>query len=252
MAIFNREKQHPDISDEEELKEKSKIGITFHKLDWLEWVAIFLCAWLILYPRPYKLVFTLVLILPIIGLILNGLKRPSFASLISINHDSKNNKYDVADFIDFPAVALLLRLLIDFEVDNYSYLFWFCLITIIPIMVLLFATHKLVESDNLNKGIIYWSIIGNVALYTYGATYGINCVYDNSKPIVYEAKVVSKRISHSRRHTSYYIKVEPWGHHYDREEISVSSGQYSRIDSGQTVSIDYKEGVFNIPWYYIE
>jgi hypothetical protein len=44
----------------------------------------------------------------------------------------------------------------------------------------------------------------------------------------------------------------PWGHHYDKEEIKVSSEHYDEIVIGQTVNIDLKEGLFNIPWYYIE
>ncbi|MFA4868868.1 MAG: hypothetical protein WC623_11745 [Pedobacter sp.] len=34
------------------------------------------------------------------------------------------------------------------------------------------------------------------------------------------------------------IKVAPWGHHYDKEEISVASSQYEEIQIGQMVKID--------------
>jgi hypothetical protein len=64
--------------------------------------------------------------------------------------------------------------------------------------------------------------------------------------------VVDKRISKGRRSTTYYVKVAPWGHHYDKEEISVASSQYNEIQIGQMVKIDLKKGLFNIPWYYIE
>jgi hypothetical protein len=50
----------------------------------------------------------------------------------------------------------------------------------------------------------------------------------------------------------YYVKVTPWGHHYDKEEISIPKSQYDEIQIGQTLNIDLKQGLFKIPWYYIE
>lgn len=114
------------------------------------------------------------------------------------------------------------------------------------------ATHKLVDQANPNRGLIYLTVVGNIVLYSYAATYGINCVYDNSEPKVYQAKVIDKSISRGRRHTTYYLRVEPWGHHRDAENISVAPSQYSETTIGQTVSIDYKEGLLGIPWYYVE
>jgi hypothetical protein len=69
---------------------------------------------------------------------------------------------------------------------------------------------------------------------------------------VYEAEVIDKRIHKgSKGRTTHYIKVNPWGSH-DKEEISVPEAQFSEIDIGEKVRIDVKEGLFNIPWYYIE
>ena len=65
--------------------------------------------------------------------------------------------------------------------------------------------------------------------------------------------MVDKRVHKgSKGRRSYYVKVTPWGHHYDKEEISVSSDQFDDIQIGQTIKIDLKKGLFNIPWYYIE
>ena len=104
-----------------------------------------------------------------------------------------------------------------------------------------------------SKTWIYLSLIFNVSLYSYAATYGANFVYDNSEPTVYKAEVVDKRMHKgSKGRRTYYVKVSPWGHHYDKEEIRVSSEHYEEIAVGQTVNIDLREGLFNIPWYYIE
>lgn len=226
--------------------------VTLHKLDWLEWVSIVLCIWFWFYPHPYKLAFAVVLSLPIIGLILNGLSRPNLASLVSINLNSEKNKYDLADFIEFPGLIILIRVLIDFEFESFFSIIKVGTLGFILLLIILLITHKLVHKDNPNKKMIYATIIGNIALYSYAATYGVNCVFDDSEPKIYHAKVIDKSISKGRRHTTYYLKVEPWGHHHDPENISVSSSQYNETAIGQTVSIDYQEGLFNIPWYFIE
>lgn len=226
--------------------------VTLHKLDWLEWISIGLCIWFWFYPHPYKIAFGLVLSLPIIGLILNGLSRPNLASLVSISNQKDDDKYDLADFIEFPGLVILVRVLIDYEFESFYSILKVGTIGFILLLLILGATHKLVDKANPNKSLIYLTVIGNIAIYSYAATYGINCVFDNSEPKVYQAKVIDKSISKGRRHTTYYLRVEPWGHHRDAENISVATSQYNETAIGKTVSIDYKEGLLNIPWYYIE
>lgn len=226
--------------------------VTLHKLDWLEWLSIGLCIWFWFYPHPYKVAFTIVLALPIIGLILNGLSRPSLASLVSISNKDEDDKYDLADFIEFPGLIILIRMLIDYEFESFYSIVKVGTVGFVILLLLLTATHKLVENSNKNKSLIYLTVIGNIAIYSYAATYGINCVYDNSEPKVYQSKVMDKSISRGRRHTTYYLKVEPWGHHHDAEKISVAPSQYNSTEIGQTVTIDHKEGLLGIPWYYVE
>lgn len=201
--------------------------VTLYKLDWLEWISIGLCIWLWFYPHPYKLVFGLVLSMPIIGLILNGLTRPNLASLVSISKQKDENKYDVADFIEFPGLVILIRVVVDYEFESFYSILKVGTIGFILLLLILGAIHKLVDKANPNKALIYLTVIGNIGIYSYAATYGINCVFDNSEPKVYEAKVIDKSISKSRRHTTYYLRVQPWGHHRDTENISVTTSQYN-------------------------
>jgi hypothetical protein len=239
-------------------EKRSKVTLsklTFHKLDWLEYVTMGLGLWFLFYPKPYDLLFTSLLCMPILGLILNGITgRPSIASLVEISKDDDgSDKYDVADFIDFAAWIILLRVLLDYEFESFYSLIIPGIIAFVIMLIILFATHKLIDKTTKSKSWIYLSLIFNVFIYSFAGTYGANCVYDTSEPTVYEAEVVNKRISRSSKgRKTYYIKVTPWGHHYDKEEISVVSSQYDEIQIGQTVNIDLKEGLFNIPWYYIE
>jgi hypothetical protein len=227
--------------------------LTLHKLDWLEWVTIGLAAWFFIYPQPYELLLAVLLAIPIIGLLLNGLHKPSMATLVEISADKDGeDKYDVADFIDIAAWVILIRVLLDFEFESIYSMVIPGTIACIIILAILFLTHKLIENTTRNKWWIYTSLIFNVSLYSYAGTYAANCAYDYSQPTVYQTEVLNKRISKSRRSTTYYVEVAPWGHHYDNEEISVPRVQYDELEIGNKINIDLKQGLFNIPWYYIE
>ncbi|WP_320816085.1 hypothetical protein [Flavobacterium sp.] len=228
--------------------------LTLHKLDWLEWITIGLAIWFVLYPKPYEILLGTLLIIPIFGLILNGLHKPSMATLVEISADKDgNDKYDVADFIDIAAYAILIRAFIDYEFESFYSLIIPGTIAFTIILTILFVTHKLIANTTRNKWWIYSSLIFNVSLYSYAGTYAANCTYDYSEPIVFETKILEKRIQkRSKGRKTYYIKVAPWGHHYDKEEISVGSSRYEEMYVGEHIKIDLKEGLFNIPWFYIE
>ncbi len=229
--------------------------LTFHKLEWLEYITIGLGLWFLIYPKPYNILFTTLLCMPLLGLLLNGLTgRPSIASLVEISKDDDgSDKYDVADFIDLAAWIILIRVLIDYEFESFYSMIIPGIIAFVIMLIILFVTHKLIDNSTKSKSWIYLSLIFNVFIYSFAGTYGANCVYDTSEPIVYNAEVVDKRIRKSSKgRETYYLKVAPWGHHYDKEEISVASSQYDEIQIGQTVKIDLKKGLFNIPWHYIE
>ncbi len=227
--------------------------LTLHKLDWLEWITIGLAAWFFIYPEPYKLLLGVLLAIPIIGLLLNGLHKPSMATLVEISADKDgDDKYDVADFIDIAAWIILIRVVIDFEFDSINSMIIPGTVACIIILAILFMTHKLIENTTRNKWWIYTSLIFNVSLYSYAGTYAANCAYDYSTPTVYQTEVLNKKVSKRRRSTTYYVEVAPWGHHYDKEKIAVPRDQFYELEVGNMIDIELKEGLFNIPWYYIK
>jgi hypothetical protein len=73
------------------------------------------CSLVFLYPQPYEILLGVLLAIPIIGLLLNGLHKPSLATLVKISADKDGeDKHDVADFIDVAAWVILIRVLLDF------------------------------------------------------------------------------------------------------------------------------------------
>lgn len=224
----------------------------YEKLSWLEIISIGLSLWFLFYPEPYNLLLLVLLIIPVLGIFLNGFQEKSLCSLVTINKE-KSKKYDVADFIDMPALVILLRVLLDFHIDDFEGFIVVGSVAFLLVILILFSTHKLIKESKENKIWIYTLIIFNVSLYSYAGTVAINCAFDESKPHKYSTTVIEKRISKGRRgRKTYYIKVEPWRPGYDEEEISVGKSKYNTTSKGDYVNIAYKEGLVGIPWYYLE
>ena len=233
-------------------KDKTKKVYTLHQLDWLEYIAIGLSLWFFFYPRPYEILLIALLLLPFAGMFLNGLHKPSIASLVEIDRNAKE-EYDVADFIDIPAWAILLRILLDYETDSYLAVIVAGTIAFVAICLFLLVTHQQISDSNKDKGWIYGSIIFSFFVYSYSAVIALNCTFDYSEPKEYKTEVIDKHISRSSKGRRwYYIKVKPWGHHYDAENISVSSGEYELYEINDKVEVEYKEGLLGIPWYYLD
>lgn len=223
-----------------------------HQLNWLEYIAIGLCLWFVFYPRPYEYLLIGLLLMPFLGMFLNGLNKPSIASLVEIDHNAKN-EYDVADFIDLPAWAILIRVLFDFETDSFQAIILAGTIAFVAICVFLLVTHQQVSDSNKDKWWIYGSIVFSFFVYSYSAVIALNCTFDYSEPKEYQTEVIDKRISRSSKgRRTYYVKVKPWGHHYDAESITVSSQEYEQYQINDKVEVEYKEGLLGIPWYYLD
>ena len=228
--------------------------LTLHKLDWLEWLTIGLSIWFVLYPYPsYKLLLIILLIIPIFGILLNGLDKPSLASLVDIKLDNKKRTvYDVADFINVAAWAILIRLLWDYKFDDfYSW--------IIPgiagsffTLAVLFSTHKLITENYQDKIWIYASVILNIILYSFAGVYAINCAFDNSKPENYTTTVLVKTIDkyryRGRDRTNYEVTITPWGRYKEHQIVATNASYYNSIKEGDRISITLKNGLLGIPF----
>jgi len=151
MKVVKIKKRKPE-KKKRKRDEVSLSKLTLHKLDWLEWTTILLSIWFLFVGYPYELLLGILLIIPILGLILNGLHKPSMASLVEIDLDANGDyKYDVADFIDFAAWVIFLRAIIDFKYESFYSLLIPGTIAFVVILIILFATHKLIEKSNRSK-----------------------------------------------------------------------------------------------------
>ena len=86
--------------------------------------------------------------------------------------------------------------------------------------ILLFKGAKV--EYNFKKGVTYLAIFGIFMLtgmYTYGLLISTNALFDNSKPTVYKAKILNKRIS-SGKTTTYYLELDKWGLQKEVDDVS--------------------------------
>jgi hypothetical protein len=76
----------------------------------------------------------------------------------------------------------------------------------------------------------------------------LNMEWDQQPAMRYEVTTVSKRISKSRRSTSYHITVSGWPSKNNTAEIKVTSSLYHRTDRGGELELLQKPGFLKIPW----
>lgn len=225
--------------------------VTFPRLNWLDKTSAVISIWFIIIPFPYIPIMTILLVLPILGIIINGYDKPSISTLVTFKASGRN-KYDLADFIDLPAYAILYRVLIDFEVDSFEHLWVTGFVFLALLIVIILTTHKLVMEERVpNKIFIYCLIFFHVGLYAYVGVVAVNCVYDFSQPKEFPTEIISKEKHRSSKSTTYYVNVRPWGHHREIESIQIDGWQYNDYEPGDSVVIDLREGLLYIPWYEV-
>jgi hypothetical protein len=231
---------------------KTQSMIFLRNLIWLEKVSIAISVYFVFFPKPYEIAFIAVVSMPIIGCFINRLDaKSSILSLFRIKEDRKGqNDYVLAGFIKYPVLSILFRILYQFELENNYSLLLPGTITFCIIMTILGLSHKMGVPSDLNYLSIYFPILFFVGIYSYSATFGINCIFDKSKPTIYETKVIEKDISISKgKH--YYITVKPWGNLEESRKLSVSLTEYENAEVGKSIEIAVADGLLKMSWFYV-
>lgn len=214
---------------------------------WFEVTAIIVSGYYLFFPKPYDVAFILVVFTPIIGLFLNFLNgRKSILTLFRLNKD-----YSLTVFFKFPAIAILIRVILEFNLEDNFSLISPSITTFCLIMILIGITHKIEVPSDINYLSIYIPLVFFVALYSTAVTFGMNCVFDTSRPSVYNSKVTDKRI-YSNKGKSYNVVLESWKDGMEDQKISISSEEYNSIEIGKHTDVIVYEGFLNIPWFYAD
>jgi hypothetical protein len=198
------------------------------------------------------LLFHTGIVLIIIGLIYPLIGIP----IMRFNHGLikflGNSKRSVIPFVVIgfmmPVIFLLIVSITDYQVFSYSNLWiYFGIISII-----VFVSIYLTGLNKTISGIIGQTIFMFVMslIYGFGSVVGINCAFDNSKPIIYVAKVLDHRIE-SGKHTSYLFTISEWGPMHKEKEEDVGKWIYDNVSIGDSVQVYFHPGKLKAPWYQV-
>ena len=228
-------------------------GILPKLIDRLGVVMCLLVLWFLVYPKPYEILFVVLMLLCPLYLLLylsNMKKNPLVDSNIEIPMPTESDKNKKKDLPYMPAIGIVSMLVLarlQIDIDNYYSLIF--ILVPLGLLFLYMFTEKFISQKQNKK---YFALIVGVIIYGIAVIFGTNSIYDNSEPIIFNAEVLDKKESKSSKgRRSYHIKVTSWKPRNEKENVTVSFRQYNEIQIGQTVEIRIRKGLFNMPYYYI-
>jgi hypothetical protein len=107
------------------------------------------------------------------------------------------------------------------------------------------------------KNLRDWLWLKSFALALFNSFYGLgvamelNQDLDHDPPKIERAHVMEKRETNGR-HSSYYLKLGPWGPRRSAQEMSVRYSAYRLASKGADVCIEVHPGAFRATWIKIE
>jgi len=238
-------------------------------LNWLEGLSIILSFWLIIFPVPYKELFTIVLFLPVVGFLLNWIlakrklkysKRPSIYTFVRKTKIRDGDySYDIVTYIGLPALALLIRVTLDYMYNLVSmkYLLLPYLGGLLLVIIVISIFYRVVFYIPTRRKRVYLEILAYIFCYTYGAVFGINFVYDNTIINEYSSIVINKnksRVGGRHKRISFDLILYKIDNQIESKPItlSVSEKYFYHTSEGDTVTLVEKAGTFNIPYYTMQ
>jgi hypothetical protein len=204
-----------------------------------------LVIWALYSPRPYSLVIALLAIFPLLGAGLVVMSRGA----VTLDSSRKSARPTAAYSIIVPAMILALRALEDWHILGWSG-FW------LPFAVLsglLIGGLLICSASDAGRKMGTLFLLGLFLMAeSYGLVLFLNCRLDHSVPEIHRTTVLSRRINHGRRSTSYYLTVGPWIDGDYSWEVKVPSSTYGWHEEGSTVLIGVRPGALSMPWYFVQ
>jgi hypothetical protein len=145
-----------------------------------------------------------------------------------------------------PSAMLAIRTLYDFNVTGWVRLIiWSAAI----VAAALLAFFKFTKEYKRKKAVLS-IIILSVLFYAPSAVMQVNCLYDNSAPIVYSSALLDKHMSKGNRGgTYYYFNIEMKDG--EQRHIKVGRDLYETYDEGSLVTVVEQEGLLGVSYAYI-
>lgn len=212
----------------------------------LNWTGGLIAGWTLFFPTPYEYAILASIAFPIICLII--LKY--YKGLIRVDEQKAKTYPTIFWAIFSSSIGLSLRALLDFHIYDYSKLWLPSIVILLTYLTVLYSGNKEFTKNDSKANFTILGLAIFIYAYSYGAVVTLNCVYDKSEPTLYNASVLSKRVTTGKT-TTYYIQLTPWGTEQENKEVSVPKDLYDRLEYNEKVTIYFKKGRFEIPWFKV-
>jgi len=222
---------------ERKLKTAKQIALAYNIVGFAVFALVF-------FGRGYPIVI-MGLFYPLLGIIIMA----SGKGLIKFVGNSKRSVIAFLMLgVMIPVATMLVVVISDYQVFTYNNLWLPIIIAAITLFALLYFTGLNRSISYLASQIIFMSVLS--VLYAFAGVTSVNCTFDKSAPVIYNAKVLDHRIE-SGKHTSYLLTLSEWGPMHQQKEEDVGRRLYQKVSIGDTVKVYFRPGLLNAPWYYI-
>lgn len=230
-----------------EKERRERIQWTAKKAIVLNWYGGLSALYLFLYPKPYLVATLNVILIPIAAILMVRFSK----GLLKLDENDRSNLPSLVYALIYPSLALLIRATTDYSLFAYTPI-WSYVFGLSGLLMWLLLFMR----ENLGKMIkeFYVSLLSILLfflVYSFGTLMILNCYFDETKPEVYTAPILEKRISKGKS-TSYYLRLGKWGPQKEEEEVSVNSEKYNSVEVGEKVVIEFRKGLLDIPWIVVE
>ncbi|WP_426493213.1 hypothetical protein [Hymenobacter sp. 102] len=225
---------------EEKLAQARQVARVLNTLAWA------VAAWLFFYPKPYDVAVQASLALPPVA----ALALLWYQGLLRAD-ERKDSAYPaLGSALFIPALGLLLRVLLDFELLGYSAAWQLAAgVALLFGGVLAYGNRRFIRLPASRWGAVA-TVFFCALVYGYSAVVAINCVFDEAAPRVHAANVLSKHSS-SGKTTTYYLEVGAWGPRTAPEDVTVTEETYDQTMPGDSVRVYQFPGRLAIPWFTV-
>jgi hypothetical protein len=210
---------------------------------WLKGAAYVIAGWAWIYPRPYDLVVTLLILLPWLAVVIvarsNGIFR--------IDQRRNDAHPSVGVLFLIPGLILTMRVLNDMHVVAWKPTLYLS----IGIGVALWVAAAKVDASLRARPATLALALLIACAYGYGAGLEINKLLDHSAATVYSGRVMGKHISSGSRHTTYDLRVNSPELDAFNGNIGVARSLYRSVEVGDSVCATVKRGALSIQWFVV-
>ncbi|ACL63732.1 conserved hypothetical protein [Anaeromyxobacter dehalogenans 2CP-1] len=200
-------------------------------------------GWGLLFPRPYPVAIAVLAAIPLATLALVLAGRGRYA----VEERRNEVRPGVGVPIFAPGVVLMLRALLDYEVVDVARVLGWTAAAAVALTALLVRGDAALR----RRWYVPALVLALVAPYPWGALNAADVLLDRAPAEVHEVPVLHKHVS-SGKHTSYDLRLPPWGPIGAAQEVDVGRELYGQVEVGDLVCTHLRPGALGARWFVVD